>query len=395
MMPADRSVTAQSFGIRLSVFYAGYFVVAGVMFPFWPLYLADRGLSNAQIGLMLALALWLRAATGPIVPAIADRTGNTRGTLIICAGASLAVMVLFFWTAGFWPLLAVSVLFLFAYSSVLPLAETIVLRAASAEEGYGRIRLWGSIAYMAAAAIGGYVLETRGALSANAVVWLMLATLALMFLSTLGIPPWRRTAGAAPRAGLRRLLSSRLFTGFMAATALIHASHGVFYGFSTLHWSAAGISKTAIGLLWAEGVMAEVVLFAFGASLVRRLGPLNLCLIAGLAGALRWGAQALTTELWALALVQLLHAATFGAFHLGAMLFITRAIPESLSNSAQGLFSGLTYGGGLGAGLLIAGWMYERWSGDAYWVEAAISALGALAILWLARHWRGGRIVEG
>jgi len=125
--PPDRPLTGRSFSIRLSAFYAGYFVVAGVMFPFWPLYLADRGLSAAQIGLLLALALWLRAATGPIVPAIADRTGNTRGTLIVCAGAAVAVMVLFFWTTGFWPLLAVTVLFFFTYSSVLPLDRKSVV----------------------------------------------------------------------------------------------------------------------------------------------------------------------------------------------------------------------------------------------------------------------------
>ena len=91
--------------IRLSLFYAGYFLVAGVLFPFWPLLLQARGMGAGQIGLLLALALWLRAAAGPLVARHADRSGDSRKPLIACAAAALAVMPAFYWAAGFWPLL--------------------------------------------------------------------------------------------------------------------------------------------------------------------------------------------------------------------------------------------------------------------------------------------------
>jgi len=144
--------------------------------------------------------------------------------------------------------------------------------------------------------------------------------------------------------------------------------------------------------LWGEGVVAEILLFAFGAPLVRRLGPVGLIAASAGLGALRWAVLALTTELWIVAAAQLLHAASFGAMHLGAMLFITRAVPDAYANSAQGLLGGLTYGAGLGAGLLLAGWLYGIFGADAYWSNAALSALALPLTLWLALAWRGGII---
>jgi PPP family 3-phenylpropionic acid transporter len=119
------------------------------------------------------------------------------------------------------------------------------------------------------------------------------------------------------------------------------------------------------------------------------MGPIGLIAAAAGLGALRWAVLALTTELWIVALSQLLHAASFGAMHLGAMLFITRAVPDVYANSAQGLLGGLTYGAGLGAGMLLAGWLYGIIGADAYWANSALSALALLVTLWLAVVWRG------
>ena len=91
--------------IRLSLFYASYFLVAGVLFPFLPLLLEARGMNPLQISLLMALALWLRAAAGPLVARQADRSGDSRKPLLACAAASFLVMLVFYWAEGFWVLL--------------------------------------------------------------------------------------------------------------------------------------------------------------------------------------------------------------------------------------------------------------------------------------------------
>jgi PPP family 3-phenylpropionic acid transporter len=378
--------------IRLSLFYAGYFLVGGVLFPFWPLLLEARGMDPLQISLLMALALWLRAAAGPLVTRHADRSGDSRKPLLACAAAAFAVMLVFYWAAGFWALLLANIVFFFAYSSVGPLAETISLRSVSAEQGYGRVRLWGSVSFVVAAIAGGFALDASGGLAASTIVTLLLIALAILLLFSFTLPKAAAKNAERAQAPLRTLLSNKPFVLFLICTAMIHAAHGVYYGFSTIHWTSIGYSNSTVGLLWGEGVLAEIFLFAFGAPLVRRLGPIGLISIAAGLGALRWAVLALTNELWIVAVVQLLHGASFGAMHLGAMLFITRAVPNAYANSAQGLLGGLTYGAGLGAGLLLAGWLYGLYGADAYWSNAALSALALPIILWLWLVWRGRAI---
>ena len=162
----------------------------------------------------------------------------------------------------------------------------------------------------------------------------------------------------------------------------------MFYGFSTLHWLSAGLSEWVIGLLWAGGVMAEVIFFACNAPLLRRIGPVGLLGAAAAAGTVRWAVLALTTEVWVLALAQCLHALSFGAMHLGAMVFIARTVPAGSSNTAQALFAATTNGLGLGAGLLLAGLLYAAWGAGAYWVCAALSGAGFIAVLAMRRSAR-------
>jgi PPP family 3-phenylpropionic acid transporter len=66
-----------------------------------------------------------------------------------------------------------------------------------------------------------------------------------------------------------------------------------------------------IGLLIAEGIVAEILLFARGRRLIERLGPAGLTACAAAGSLVRWTVTAMALTLPVLAVVQLLHAATF------------------------------------------------------------------------------------
>ena len=146
------------------------------------------------------------------------------------------------------------------------------------------------------------------------------------------------------------------------------------------------MSEATIGWLWAIGVVAEVVLFAAGGRLVARLGPAGLLALAGAAGILRWSVLAFTTALVPLALVQVLHAFTFGAAHLGAMHFIARIAAPEWAASAQGLYTALSTGLIMGAMMLAAGWLYESAGGLGFLVMAGASLGGLLLAATLPRQ---------
>jgi len=163
------------------------------------------------------------------------------------------------------------------------------------------------------------------------------------------------------------------------ASALIQSSHAAYYGFSALHWRASGIGATTIAVLWTEGVVAEILFFALSRRLAGRLRPGSLLVLAGLLGTLRWSVTALSTDLAALAAVQLLHAATFAATHLAAMHTITRATPARLAASMQSLYSALAGGLAMGGTMLLAGTLYESDPGLAFLAMAGLT-LAAVAL---------------
>jgi PPP family 3-phenylpropionic acid transporter len=169
------------------------------------------------------------------------------------------------------------------------------------------------------------------------------------------------------------------------ASALIQGAHAAYYGFAPLFWRSQGFSDSTIGLLIAEGIIAEVALFAWGRRLVERLGPAGLTACAAAASLLRWGVTAAAPPLPMLAGVQLLHAATFAMQHLSAMLVLSRAIPPERAATAQALHSALGMGAPTGLMMLISGWVYARWGGLVFLIMAALGG-AALPIAFKLRR---------
>jgi PPP family 3-phenylpropionic acid transporter len=175
----------------------------------------------------------------------------------------------------------------------------------------------------------------------------------------------------------------------LAAVTAIQCSHAVYYGFGTLEWRRLGIPDGAIGLLWSTGVLGEILLFWRGQSVLKRLDPLALMMLSGAAGALRWTLTPLATWLPALVVVQLLHALTFAACHLGMMMVLSRAVPFSHSATAQGLVTAMSGAIGFSVVMASAGWLYARFGAEAYWFMAVLAAAGMIAALMVKRRWNG------
>jgi PPP family 3-phenylpropionic acid transporter len=379
-----------SVSLRLACFYAAYFAVVGVVVPYWPLWLKSKGLDAGEIGILLSAVLWVKVISNPLIAQAADRRQARRGFMAALAALSLLAYGGFAMVDGFAWFLVLSLVAGIAFSASLPLGEAIGL-AAVYDRGldYGRIRLWGSLTFIAASVGLGHLLGGR---SEDLVLWSILALLALTLLAVLGMPS-SRPGQTAPAAGaIRALLGQPVFLVFLATTSMIHASHAVFYGFATLHWRSAGLGEAVIGWLWAEGVLAEILLFAVSNRVVARLGVANLLAIAAAGAVLRWLMLGLSTDLVVLIPAQALHGATFGAAHLAAMHFIARAVEAETTATAQSLNAAVAGGIASGLGMLLAGWLFGTYAGAAFLPMALVAALGLGAALLLRRRWDGGRL---
>ncbi len=372
-----------SIGARLAVFYAAFLAVYGVQIPFWPVWLAAKGLTPTDIGLIVAVTVGARMIGSPLAAHVADRSGERRRPMLALATLSLGAYGLFAFTAGFWAIFAVSILSSMLFPPMMALGESLTMSGvARAGLDYGRVRLWGSLSFIVTATLSGHLLVEA---PAQTILWLVLATVALTGAACLVLPDLRSdVAPVAAGLPLALVLADRRLLLMLLAAGLIQGSHAVYYAFGTLHWQAAGYPDDVIGLLWALGVICEIVLFAFGRALLRRISAPRLLALAGALAAARWLVLGATTTLPAVIAVQTLHAFSYGAAHLAAIHIIAASVAPGLSATAQSLYAALVMGFALGVMLLVSGPLYEAFAGGAYFAMAASAAVGAMAAMVLA-----------
>jgi PPP family 3-phenylpropionic acid transporter len=369
---------------RVAAFLGAYFV-ANAINSFMPLWFSDRGLSASSIGQILGAAALLRVLAGPCWGTMADRIGRRRPVLVLAALAASGFGLSYAAADAFLPLLLIAAAQGVAASAINPLADSLAL--ALAREGrieYGPVRAVGSATFMVATAAAGWLL---GRLGSWLIPWLLgLSYGASAVLS--GFLPEAATPPAAPRAfAALMLLRNRAFRLAVSGTALIQGAHAAYYGFAALFWRSQGLSDTAIGLLIAEGIIAEILLFARGRRLVERLGPAGLTACAAAASILRWTITAMAPPLPVLVMVQLVHAATFAMQHLSAMLVLSRFVPPDRAATAQALHAALGYGATAGLMMLLSGWLYARYGGGlAFMVMAATGGAALFLVRPLARE---------
>jgi PPP family 3-phenylpropionic acid transporter len=404
----------RAFAVPVALFYGALFVVYGTNIPFMPVWLDWCGLTAGEISIVMAAPLFLRLLVTPAVAVAADRGGTHRRYLVALSWLSLAFVLALAAAGSFWPILILATLFMVSNSTIMPLIETIAIEAMRLGGlDYGRVRLWGSLSFVAASFLGGIAMTSFGA---GAGVWLIAFGSALTVAAGHLLPkPEARTLQAARGATAEptvadevlaeaagapirsvseplALLSLREFRLFLIAAGLAQAAHAAFFTFGVLLWQKQGYSATWCGTLWAIGVFAEVLLFLVSGRVVPRVGAARLIAIGAAASIGRWVAFAFEPSLAALIPLQILHGATYGATHVGAMHFIHDAVPRDKAGSAQALYATVSAGVAMGCATLIAGWVYASAGSYCYLAMAAFAAVALVAALRLARIWDGGML---
>src|SRR5262249_38613644 len=335
------------------------------------------------IGLVIATPILVRLVAVPIAARLADRWGALRRVLVMSSIGGTIGYALVGVAQGFPAILVTVALAAALAGPTITLADAYALRGLTLRRrAYGPIRLWGSAGFIAANFAAGFA---SGYIAPTGYIWLIVAAWAVAAAASLTLrplQPGRAPAPAPPPRRPRRVSAPPGVLPVAVGASIIQASHAVYYGFSTLDWSARGLSGTTIGALWALGVAAEMVLFAFSARLPV-LTPRAL-LILGAAGAVvRWVGMALDPPAALLAPLQCLHALSFGATFVGAVQFRARTVPEGEGATAQGDFSTLQ-GIMMAAATGFSGLLYGNFGALAYAAMATCAALGGI-VIWTAQ----------
>lgn len=371
--------------VRLSGFYFFYFALLGTLVPYWTLWLQSQGFGAVAIGWLMGLLHVSRVLAPNLWGWLADRTGHRMRIIRLGALATWLIFSLIFWQDTLTGIALVMLGFSFFWNAVLPQFEVITLDYLGREQArYSRIRLWGSVGFVCAVVLIGWLLDRAGI---AVLPWVVLVLMWLIWLNTLllSVPVAGAEERVAEDSGLTPILRQPQVIAFFAVCFLVQLSHGPYYTFYSVMLQEQGYTRGAIGLLWALGVVAEIALFMVMPRLLEAFSLRGIMLVSLLLCVLRWGLTGLWPEqLYVMLFAQLLHAATFGSLHAVGIALVQHYFDATTRGRGQALFSSLGFGAGGAVGAVLAGQLWTH-LGQSVFLLAAGAAVVAivLTLIWI------------
>ncbi|WP_312457348.1 3-phenylpropionate MFS transporter [Pseudescherichia sp.] len=357
----------------LALSYFTYFFSYGIFLPFWSVWLKGTGLTPETIGLLLGAGLVARFLGSLIIaPRVTDPSR------LVFALRVLALLTLLF-ALAFWAgnhvgwLMVIIIGFNLFFSPLVPLTDALANTwQKQIVMDYGRVRLWGSVAFVIGSALTGKLVSLFDyrailAMLTLGVISMLLGMLLRPSVMPLGESRAQATAGWPAWRGLIRQNGR-----FLACVSLLQGAHAAYYGFSAIYWQEAGYSASTVGYLWSLGVVAEVIIFALSNRLFRRWSARDLLLLSAVCGVVRWALMGWTTALPWLLVVQVLHCGTFTVCHLAAMRYIA-ARQGSEVIRLQAVYSAVAMGGSIAVMTIFAGFLFQHLHQGVFWVMALVA----------------------
>ena len=367
---------------RLSGFYFFYFAVIGAFAPYWSLYLQSLGFSALQIGVLMSLLLFTRIFSPAAWGWLADHMGKRVRVVQIAAASGLLSFCGFFLGESFAWVFFVMLAMSFFWSASLPIMEAITLsHLGERTDKYGRIRSWGSVGFVLAVVGIGYFLQSVE------IIWLLWIILGLKFgilIFSYQIPEKEIISYTAGLHTVRQICLRPEVMAFLIASLLMLFAHGAYYTFFSIYLVEHGYDKGFVGWLWATGVICEIGIFFIMPWLMRHFSLKHILIFSFSCAILRFLLIGQGVA-WPVIIVfaQVLHAATYGAHHIAAMMVIHQFFHGRHQAKGQAIYTSIAYGLGGALGAISSGYTWD-WLGaeTTFFISAAAALTGMILIAW-------------
>ena len=346
--PTDRLVIGSQYFL--------YFGVLGMYLPFFNLYCYHLGFSGLNIGILSAVRSVAMVAFPLIWGALADRLSARRSIYILCSFCSALIWMQYLFTVDFGPMLAITILYGMFYAPIISFLEAFTMDILGKEKkNYGHLRVWGSISFISVVLVLGKIIDLY---SVEIIVVLILAGSLIFALISTQIPAIHPLKRKRRSKGAKSLLSGRVLV-FLFCAFLMLVSHGAYYGFFSIHLENLGYGSTFIGLAWALASAAEILVMIRSDQIFRRFSLESVLIFSFMVAALRWLILFRAQSAAVILLSQILHAVTYGTFHIASILYIDRLTPDKAKTLGQAVNNAVSYGLGLMVGFFFNGYLYE------------------------------------
>ncbi|HEX5362909.1 MAG TPA: MFS transporter [Gallionella sp.] len=375
--------TTKNYHWRIAGFYFFYYAFVGMFAPYWSLYLQSLHFSVIEIGILMSMQPVMRMLAPNVWGWLADHTGRRLTVIKIAATLSALFYLGVFLTTSFWGMMLVLVLMNFFWSASMPLVEATTLSYLGKHTAhYGRIRSWGSVGFIVAVVGLGYAFDYI------AIAWLLWAGLVCeigILLFARQIPPTEVVAHHTDNQSIRQVVLQPRVLALFGACFMMSVAHGPYYTFYSIYLVEHGYAKSAVGGLWALGVICEIGVFFLMPALVRRFGYVHILLASFAAAVVRFMMIGWAVDVVVLLLLaQVLHALTFGSYHAASVGLVHEFFRGRHQSKGQALFGSVTYGAGGMLGSLASGPIWQHYGASMlYSFSALMGVLGLLLMAWM------------
>lgn len=348
--------------------------------PYWGLYLQSEQFSPVEIGILMSLFQISRIFAPNFWGWLADHT--EKRTVWIRLNTVLGVLgfIAVFWAEGFWPMMLVMGALSLFTSSTMPLSESLTLAHLANTKGhYSRIRMWGSIGFIVASILLGYLIDWVGI---SSLLWAILAVQVGLFLLTFTLTEAKVAPHQSDDFSVWRILRNPAVIALLVGCALMVTAHGVLYNFYSIYLAEHGYSKGMIGWLWSIGVICEIGVFMLMPTIMQRFSLKQIILTSLGLAVLRFSMIGLAVDNLVLLLIaQGLHAATFGSFHVATVQVVTQFFNGRHQAKGQAIYNSVTYGIGGAIGGIAGGYALQGLGGELTFLLAAAFPLAGFAVI--------------
>jgi nucleoside transporter len=360
-----------SIRLRLSLMMFLNFFVWGAWFVTMGTYLKTAlNASDVNVGSAYGTQALGAIAAPFIIGLIADKYFAAQKILgvlhLIGAGLMYYLSTLSDFSA-FYPILLV---YMILYMPTLALVNAVSFKQMrSPEKEFSNIRVWGTIGWIAAGLIIGWLAWEKNTSLVNTFRMSAIVSVVLgLFSFTLpNTPP--------PKAGTKTtfgeiigleslgLLKDRNFLVFFLASMLICIPLAFYYQETNIFLNEIGVNAAAGKM--SMGQMSETIFLFLMPLFFARLGVKKMLLVGMAAWVLRYlcfGYGNTDSGMWLLYLGIILHGICYDFFFVTGQIYTDERAGERIRSSAQGMITLATYGVGMYIGFWFAGLIAEKYA---------------------------------
>ena len=361
--------------------YFLYFGVMGLFLPFFNLYCYHLGFNGFQIGILSAV----KTVIGVIFPLLwsilADQRHNRREIYIFCNIVSALLWGLFFMQVDFFSMVVIMIAYSIFYSPIIAFLETLTMSALGHERNsYGHIRVWGSVGFILSVLVLGKLIDIY---SVNMIIILIFAGSLMQALLSPMIPSPPPEERSQP-VGNKGFFNSQMIV-FLVAAFLMLLSHGTYYGFFSIHLEKLGYGGLFIGVAWAVASFSEIIIMLKSHWIFKRFSFHSLIVCAMAVSACRWLIVFYAVSPVLILLSQVLHAFTYGVFHIASILYIDSLSTPASKTFGQAVNNAVTYGLGMMVGFLVNGYFYDRLGAGLFVFSSGCGVAAAMIFYFFSR----------